>query len=737
LGLKGGVSETSLASSASLPNGPGLRQHQNQPVASWATGFERLLQDPEGVRCFSEFLKKEFSEENILFWQACESFSHVPESDKKQLSQKACEIYNKFLSSRATTPVNIDRQAQLADDVLNAPRPDMFQEPQLQIFNLMKFDSYARFLRSSMYQECMLAEVEGCSLPADHRTSGSPERLSLIMPRKEAKKLNSGKVKSHDCKEEHADKKRGIFSLRNRNTSFGKGPKKSDIGDSSHDVPSSNGRRESRGSLSSGASLELGSGSSFGKVEGDTRTSVATCEKEKAPGSCTVNLPDGSRCHLPIRPGLSIRELLLGLCEKRCINLAAVDLFLAGGDKPLVLDQDSMTLSSRDLRLEKRTLFRLDLVPINRSVGLKAKPTKPVTEVLRPVVAKYGLRLSDLEARISGDEELLDLGRPISCLDGLRVVLDVVHLPAGRDLSARRAPPLMVRSRSTAGDEKAVNARGGNGSAARLGEKSKQKKINIEEAEEFFELLSKAQSSRADDQRGLLSKQNLVLPDFLRLSPEPTPAPAAPACSTPASRRSALSASRQSQSLDSALLLSGHTPSSAARPLKTSSPPGEGGDAPFPMSLSPIRAVEEENVADLTLVGEGDMSSPNSTLLPPSPTSLTPPPPCQEDIQDCSGAAERGGGASVTGPQDTLCPRPSTSKAIDVDGVRLEEAAIPADESSELNLSLEGLVAELRGRRGRTRAGVYVSSEPAHLLSVRTEDTENTASKRTSRPTFL
>lgn len=43
---------------------------------------------------------------------------------------------------------------------------------------------------------------------------------------------------------------------------------------------------------------------------------------------------------------------------------------------------------------------RLDLVPINRSVGLKAKPTKPVTEVLRPVVAKYGLSLSDLVAKI-------------------------------------------------------------------------------------------------------------------------------------------------------------------------------------------------------------------------------------------------------------------------------------------------------------------------------------------------
>lgn len=130
--------------------------------------------DPNLILLLQEFLKKEFSEENILFWQACEFFSHVPENDKKQvpdarqqfdtvwsctdtcinalknggqqvwfnlfvnhpllqLSQRAREIYNSFLSSKATTPVNIDSQAQLADDILNAPRPDMFKEQQLQV----------------------------------------------------------------------------------------------------------------------------------------------------------------------------------------------------------------------------------------------------------------------------------------------------------------------------------------------------------------------------------------------------------------------------------------------------------------------------------------------------------------------------------------------------------------------------------------------------------------------------
>ncbi|XP_057698704.1 regulator of G-protein signaling 12b isoform X2 [Corythoichthys intestinalis] len=438
--LQGCSSDNSLNSNASLPSVQSHRRHTERRVASWAVCFERLLQDPVGVRYFSEFLKKEFSEENILFWQACEFFSHIPENDKKQLSQRAREIYNSFLSSKATTPVNIDNQAQLADDILNAPRPDMFKEQQLQIFNLMKFDSYTRFLKSLLYQACMLAEVEGRPLPdpyhipssptSKHSTTGS-DRSNLSTPKKEDKRSKSGRSLNDESRDDSGDRRKGMFFSWSRNRSFGKGPKKRELIDFNYNFSGSNGRRESQGSLSSGTSLELGTSGS-GKNEGDTsRVAVS----ERAGGSvplrqCNINLPDGSCCSVPLRAGVSIRDLLLGLCEKLCINLAAIDLFLVGGEKPLVLDQDCMTLCSRDLRLEKRTLFRLDLVPINRSVGLKAKPTKPVTEVLRPVVAKYGLHLSDLVARISGESEPLDLGLPISNLDGLRVVLDSAeHIP--------------------------------------------------------------------------------------------------------------------------------------------------------------------------------------------------------------------------------------------------------------------------------------------------------------------
>lgn len=168
---------------------------------------------------------------------------------------------------------------------------------------------------------------------------------------------------------------------------------------------------------------------------------------------------------------------------------------------------------------------------------------------------------------------------------------------------------------------------------------------------EFFDLISKAQSNRADDQRGLLNKRDLQLPDFLRLSPVATDSE--PSCSTPSSRNPnngsfpssgrrgnkansndrggggsthLLSAGYQSQSLDSAL----GTESGGGR--KARPPPR------FPGNISPIhpsqagqrcplqdsirvesvQMLEEDALSDLTLVGEGDINSPSLNYVTPS-----------------------------------------------------------------------------------------------------------------------
>uniref|UniRef100_A0A2I3LN76 Regulator of G protein signaling 12 n=1 Tax=Papio anubis TaxID=9555 RepID=A0A2I3LN76_PAPAN len=596
-----------------------------------------------------------------------------------QLSYRAREIFSKFLCSKATTPVNIDSQAQLADDVLRAPHPDMFKEQQLQIFNLMKFDSYTRFLKSPLYQECILAEVEGRALPDSQQVPSSPaskhslgsDQSSVSTPKKLSGKSKSGRSLNEEMGDEDSEKKRkGAFFSWSRTRSTGRSQKKREHGDHADDPLHANGglcRRESQGSVSSAGSLDLSEA---------CRTLAP--EKDKATKHCCIHLPDGTSCVVAVKAGFSIKDILSGLCERHGINGAAADLFLVGGDKPLVLHQDSSILESRDLRLEKRTLFRLDLVPINRSVGLKAKPTKPVTEVLRPVVAKYGLDLSGLLVRLRARGMVW--GARVEGLAAVRLVLcELQPLAAEASTDKQKGVPVKQniavnsssRNHSATGEERtlgksnSIKIKGENGknardprlskreeSIAKIGKK-KYQKINLDEAEEFFELISKAQSNRADDQRGLLRKEDLVLPEFLRLPPGSTELtlPTAAAMAKGFSKRSATGNGRESasqpseqwepaqESSDSPSTSPGSVPSPPGPPGTT--PPGQKSPSgPFctpqsPVSLAQegttqiwkrqsreveaggIQTVEDEHVAELTLMGEGDISSPNSTLLPP------------------------------------------------------------------------------------------------------------------------
>ncbi|XP_009469424.1 PREDICTED: regulator of G-protein signaling 12 [Nipponia nippon] len=827
--LKDCISENSLSSNASLPSVQSCRRLRERRVASWAVSFERLLQDPVGVKYFSEFLRKEFSEENILFWQACEYFNHVPAHDKKELSYRAREIFSKFLCSKATTPVNIDSQAQLADDILNSPHPDMFKEQQLQIFNLMKFDSYTRFLKSPLYQECILAEVEGRPLPDPQRVPSSPtskhsissEKSNISTPKKLSGKSKSGRSLNEESGEEDTEKKkRGTFFSWSRSKSLGKSQKRKENGDYPNDSMQSNGlsyRRESQGSMSSTASLDLSEAS---------RLPAFVPDKEKSPKYCCVNLPDGSSSKMAVKSGFSIKEVLSGLCEKHGINIAAVDLFLVGGDKPLVLHQDSSILESRDLRLEKRTLFRLDLVPINRSVGLKAKPTKPVTEVLRPVVAKYGLNLNELVARLNGEQEPLDLGVPISNLDGQRVVLDEKEPTKGRVFTDKQKGASVKQSATvttsrnqvstgegrTLGKSNSIKMKGENGknarevrlskredSIAKIGKKKCQK-INLDEAEEFFELISKAQSNRADDQRGLLRKEDLILPDFLRLPPTgPEPSSSTPAgpkglnrrvskndgkdgCTSPSGKQESVQNFNENSVKKMGYSENKHKSAlTALHSQKTFSVPFNTALSPIPhaqennatiwkrqsreLQAEGIQMVDDENVADLTLVAEGDISSPNSTLLPPPPptppsdvSKLTeanyPPPTPFAGNQEKSGYQRSNSGANHRKKKDSQgasgnsCEQTShkaktsrsfnpgarenpgtelpVNRIIDVDGVKLEDTGTRSCDDSEGNLSFEGYISELRSCQGRMRTGVYRTSDLPSLITVKSEKNKGT-----------
>ncbi|ELU07058.1 hypothetical protein CAPTEDRAFT_47782, partial [Capitella teleta] len=134
-------------------------------VTSWAVNFDLLLQDTAGLATFTVYLKKEYSEENITFWKKCCAYAETKDEQKR--SELGEAIFREHLSSSASEPVNVDSKSrsEVEAALSQSAASDVFAQTQKQIFLLMKHDSFPRFLKSEIYKQCILAEMEDLPLP--------------------------------------------------------------------------------------------------------------------------------------------------------------------------------------------------------------------------------------------------------------------------------------------------------------------------------------------------------------------------------------------------------------------------------------------------------------------------------------------------------------------------------------------------------------------------------------------
>uniref|UniRef100_A0A8C7XK38 Regulator of G protein signaling 18 n=1 Tax=Oryzias sinensis TaxID=183150 RepID=A0A8C7XK38_9TELE len=116
----------------------------------WSDSFEDLLKHPDGVETFTQFLRTEFSEENIEFWLVCEEYKSI--DSKSKLLSKAKYIYTVFIESEAPKEVNIDYNTKMAIKAnMSHPTRSTFEAAQMKVYSLMKKDCYPRFLHCDIY----------------------------------------------------------------------------------------------------------------------------------------------------------------------------------------------------------------------------------------------------------------------------------------------------------------------------------------------------------------------------------------------------------------------------------------------------------------------------------------------------------------------------------------------------------------------------------------------------------
>lgn len=429
-----------------------LFQCHGNSVASWSCSFDKLLEDPVGLMYFTEYLRKEFSEENIIFWSECEKLRKTALSNTSLLEELANNIYKCFLCEHASSPVNIDSIGQrLAEQVISKPpKPDMFLKQQNQIYKLMEYDSYPRFLKSNLYSQCHWCQINGLPLPLE-------KNLLLNNSQDDIRQTRHG------------------FSSQSRRF-FQKKPKKS------------RSVNEMRKDLSDCESKMLNPL----KSEEDFLSSLSLSGSQ----ACKLVFWDGSTDVVPVEEGkATIRQSLEGLCQKRNAPLSAIDIYYQNEDRALALDQNISVLAGQEIRVERRTLFKLDLLPIRRSIGVKAKPSKCTVDVLKPVLTKYGLDLDQVLIKLNGEEKPVDLYQSISALDGIRVTVDY---------NFSKTMPRKLKTNHVKDSEENIS---------RSAENS--------DTEDLIVAMSvAAECGKLNDQRGLISQINLELPDFLKLPAE-------------------------------------------------------------------------------------------------------------------------------------------------------------------------------------------------------------------------
>uniref|UniRef100_A0AAY4BGH8 Regulator of G-protein signaling 6 n=1 Tax=Denticeps clupeoides TaxID=299321 RepID=A0AAY4BGH8_9TELE len=124
-------------------------------VKKWGFSLDEALRDPAGREQFLKFLESEFSSENLRFWLAVQDLKRQPLQD---VATRAQEIWQEFLAEGAPSSINLDSHSyEVTSQNIKDPGRFSFEDAQEHIFKLMKSDSYSRFLRSSIYQDLLLA----------------------------------------------------------------------------------------------------------------------------------------------------------------------------------------------------------------------------------------------------------------------------------------------------------------------------------------------------------------------------------------------------------------------------------------------------------------------------------------------------------------------------------------------------------------------------------------------------
>ncbi|XP_042240174.1 uncharacterized protein LOC121878193 isoform X3 [Homarus americanus] len=128
-------------------------------VRRWGITMEELINDVMGQTEFTNYLRKEFSHENIRFWQAVNELRWGPAAS---VSDTVHNIYEEFLKPGAPCEINIDgKTMEKTQLMMKQPSRYTYDLASEHVYILLlKKDCYPRFLRSEQYKTLLANAIQ-------------------------------------------------------------------------------------------------------------------------------------------------------------------------------------------------------------------------------------------------------------------------------------------------------------------------------------------------------------------------------------------------------------------------------------------------------------------------------------------------------------------------------------------------------------------------------------------------
>jgi hypothetical protein len=470
-------------------------------VGSWVASFDKLLKDPAGVQCFQQFLLGEFSDENIKFWLEVEKYRV---KHPKQFKAAAKRIYTVFVDPTAAQPVNLDGSTVKAiEQHLDSPSAVIFNEAQKQIYSLMRLDSYQRFKRSSLLQQCLLAEMDNrplpISLPEDsisQDTNEDRDKVTPLQPLKVTEEKPQPTKKGRD----------GWFFFNRRTHSFRNNSKqKSGFGSySTHE--------EKKKSVKVNRDKTKGNG--VARVDPEPRTQEPPKgfqghEEEDhldlfndKYGPCFgIVLQEKVSKILPVPTSGTVRDALYSVIVKQNkLSLDTLDIRYADSMQPVDLE-DPANVLNRHYIIVKQSLDFFHAIFPGKEIPVHADPNKTVLEVMEPILAENSLDKAVVAFYMYGARQPLSMGTYAGLLKGRKIHVKLQPRPGVPNSHTNSSIASSDSVPSFHSSSNSLNQKSSTVAANTSGNNNNSEPVEPAEEEDFLDMLMRLQSDTLNEQR--------------------------------------------------------------------------------------------------------------------------------------------------------------------------------------------------------------------------------------------